>query len=75
MDLLIIARDRPMLYEAFRRMSTGDIEIHVDRRHRESQPPASCSERRCLDISEALRTTGWAVVSAARPSAGITNAA
>ena len=66
MDLLIVAKDRPMLYDAFRRMSAGDadIEITVDRRERAGAPPASLPERRRLDISEALKTTGWAVVPA-----------
>ena len=66
MDLLIVAKDRPMLYDAFRRMSAGDadIEITVDRRERAGSPPASLPERRRLDISEALKATGWAVVPA-----------
>ena len=65
MDLIVVARDRPMLYEAFRRMSTGnlDVEIYVDRRHRESQA-SSGAERRRLDIGAALRTTGWKLVPA-----------
>jgi hypothetical protein len=64
MDLLIVAKDRPMLYDAFRRMSAGDadIEITVDRRERAGSPPPSVLERRRLDVSEALKTTGWAVV-------------
>jgi len=76
-DLLIVAKDRPMLYETFRRMSAGetDIEIRVDRRHRKGQPPAASPERRRLDIGEALRTTGWAVVPATRRSASIADAA
>jgi hypothetical protein len=64
MDLLIIAKDRPMLYDAFRRMSAGDtdIEIVVDRRNGAARRPASAVDRRGFDISQALKTTGWAVV-------------
>lgn len=65
-DLLIIAKDRPMLYEAFRRMSAGekDFEIQVDRREGAGSPPPSLPERRRLDIAPALKDTGWAVVPA-----------
>ena len=70
-DLLVVGRDRPLLYESFRRLSIGesDIEIIVDRRHRIAGVGAE-PERRRLDISEALRTTGWAVIpgSARRPT-------
>lgn len=63
-DILIVARDRPMLYDAFRRMSgrDEDLEIHVDRRQRPGSPKPSLPERRRVDISDALTTTGWAVV-------------
>ena len=64
MDLLIVAKDRPMLYDAFRRMSVGDadIEIVVDRRNGATRAPASAVDRRGLNIYDALKTTGWAVV-------------
>jgi hypothetical protein len=77
MDLLIVAKDRPMLYEAFRRMSDAvtDIDIQVDRRHREGQAPSARPDRRRHDIGEALRTTGWAVVPAARRPGNVTDAA
>ena len=65
-DLLIVARNRPLLFETFSRMRSGDsdIEIVVDRR----QPrPAGQREpdRRERNVTDALRTTGWAMIPSA----------
>ena len=81
-DLLIVARDRPLLYDTFRLMRTGDsdIEIIMDRRQSSTAGRRELPDRRQRAISDALRTTGWALVpgasrnrsaeSLARPSQG-----
>lgn len=66
-DLLIVARDRPLLYETFRRMRIDDanIEIVIDRRQSAVAGRRELPDRRDRTISEALRTTGWALVPSA----------
>jgi hypothetical protein len=72
-DLLIVAADRPWLYESLSRLRapTANVEIRVDRRRgwERRRAERGRADRRQSDISEALQTTGWALIRAAdRPS-------
>jgi hypothetical protein len=72
-DLLIVAKDRPWLYDSLRRLraSTADVEIRVDRRRGwdRRRTDRTGAERRRRDIGDTLQTTGWALIRAAeRPA-------
>ncbi len=73
-DLLIVARDRIAIHDVVHHLGErAGVEIRLDgrRRERRSARPASTdeerrrSDRRALDVSEQLRTVGWAFISAA----------
>lgn len=63
-DLLIVARDRRLLYNTFLQMSADepDIEVRLDQRRRTGRPVSPEIDRRHRDISTALRTTGWVMI-------------
>ena len=72
-DLLIVAKDRPWLYDSLCRLRapTANVEIRFDQRRgwdrRRSE--RGHADRREVDITESLRTTGWALVRGAdRPA-------
>ena len=73
-ELLIIARARADFFSVVQRFpDAASLEVHLDRRRgqrRRSADPAAASEerrrrdRRACDISDQLRTDGWAFVPA-----------
>ena len=73
-ELLIIARARADFFSVVQRFpDAASLEVHLDRRRvqrRRSADPAAASaecrrrDRRAFDISDQLRTDGWAFVPA-----------
>ena len=74
-DLVIIAPERASFRHLMDRFADEDelVEIHLERRRRERRRASESSanerrrrDRRSLDVSESLRTTGFAVIPASQ---------
>jgi hypothetical protein len=72
-DLLIVARDRPWLYDSLSRLRapTANVEIRFDQRRGwdRRRTERGRADRRERDITNSLQTTGWALIRGAdRPA-------
>ena len=72
-DLLIVAADRPWLYESLCRLRApgSNVEIRVDRRRgwERRRTDREGPDRRQTDINDSLQATGWALIRGAdRPA-------